>query len=105
MVDVFDVSDDESEKTTDTATDAKKKKSTGLPDIEGEESVEIFVSRYKKALLNRRTLIKDVKDRLKDEGCASHESLAFMFMLPLPVFALLAGSGSTCKPEGGHEKP
>ena len=76
MVDVFDVSDDESDKTESAAVaDTKKKKSAGLPDIEGEETVEILVSRYKKALLNRRTQLKDVVQRLKDEECTSHEFL------------------------------
>ena len=117
MVDVFDVSDDETDKKTE-EVEAKKKKGGGaaLPDVEGDETVDVFLNRYKKALLNRRTLLKDVKQRLKDEACTSHEffDCKLSFRLPVVVFFALSfiyenmymyilHESCFCKPEGRHE--
>ncbi|CAE7257020.1 unnamed protein product, partial [Symbiodinium necroappetens] len=51
---------------------SKKCKGSGLPPLEGSESVEAFVAKYKKTLLNKRSLLKEAKERLEKEECASH---------------------------------
>ncbi|CAK9087882.1 unnamed protein product [Durusdinium trenchii] len=68
--DAVDVSDDESE-----SKDLKKKPTSGLPPIEGDETYAQFTNKYKKAMLNRRQVYKDVSERLSSEGCTTHEFL------------------------------
>ena len=47
----------------------KKCKGSGLPPLDGSETVEAFVAKYKKTLLNKRTLLKEAKERLEKEEC------------------------------------
>ena len=53
----------------------KKCKGPGLPPLDGSETVEAFVAKYKKTLLNKRTLLKEAKERLEKEECATHRTL------------------------------
>lgn len=55
--------------------DLKKKPTSGLPPIEGDETYAQFTNKYKKAMLNRRQVYKDVSERLSSEGCTTHEFL------------------------------
>ena len=70
--DCLDVSDDENGPER-LGGSAKKARGVGLPLLEGSESVEQFVSKYKKTLLNKRSLFKEAKDRLDIEKCQSHQ--------------------------------
>eukprot|EP00439_Symbiodinium_sp_Y106_P059595 s879_g8.t1 len=48
---------------------------SGLPELEGPETPDQFVQKYKKYLLNRRAAYKDAVDRIKTDGCRGHEIL------------------------------
>ena len=52
-----------------------KKKAAGLPELDGEESVADFVSKYKKTCLNKRQVFRETSERLVKEECAGHEKL------------------------------
>ncbi|CAE7515481.1 unnamed protein product [Symbiodinium sp. CCMP2592] len=54
---------------------SKKAKGSGLPPLDGSESVDTFVSKYKKTLLNKRGLLKEAKERLEKEACTTHRLL------------------------------
>ena len=77
--DAWEVSDDETETTN--PADAKKKVSRGgtLPDVEGDAPLAESIAKYKKALLNKRNILKDVSKRLTDEGCTTHMCLDLNF--------------------------
>ncbi|CAE7894769.1 unnamed protein product, partial [Symbiodinium necroappetens] len=73
--DSFEISDDETVPDSKAAAEGKngKKggrnpKGAGLPMIvEGEQDLSGSVAKYKKAMLNKRTVLKEVKDRLVEE--------------------------------------
>ncbi|CAE7750009.1 unnamed protein product, partial [Symbiodinium sp. CCMP2456] len=48
---------------------------SGLPELEGPETPDQFVQKYKKYLLNRRAAFKEANDRIKADGCRGHETL------------------------------
>ncbi len=54
-----------------------KKKSVPFPDIEGEESVQDFLAKYKRGLLGRRTAYKDMLQKWTDASPATGAFLAF----------------------------
>ncbi|CAK9084614.1 CRAL-TRIO domain-containing protein [Durusdinium trenchii] len=55
--------------------DLKKKPTSGLPPIEGDETYAQFTNKYKKAMLNRRQVYKDVSERLSSEGCSNFQNM------------------------------
>ncbi|CAE7020900.1 unnamed protein product [Symbiodinium sp. CCMP2456] len=74
--DTFEISDEESVPDSKAAAQGKKgsnrtaAKAAALPLIvEGEQDLAGSVAKYKKALLNKRTVLKEVKDRLDAEKC------------------------------------
>lgn len=77
--DCLDLSDAEDEpkeaKDVKDGKPAKKCKGSGLPALEGSETVDAFVAKYKKTLLNKRSLLKEAKERLEKEQCATHRFL------------------------------
>ena len=89
--DAFEISDDEQgPREEDAAKQSKKKKQAqGLPmTIENEADLKLQISKYKKALLNKRGLLKDAKQRLEEEGCQAHLRLGLL-MCAVLGFALL----------------
>ena len=51
-------------------------KKAGLPLIvEGDKELTASLGKYKNALLNKRTVLKEVKDRLVEEKCSTHQPL------------------------------
>ena len=71
MGDLLEVTDDEG------PGDAKgaKKKGAALPDLDGDETVAEFVSKYKKTCLNKRQIFRETAERLTREQCTGHEKL------------------------------
>ena len=75
--DAFEVEDDD----PDNEEPEKEKKKRGggagsaLPVLEGPETVEGFLMKFKKACLSKRSLLKEVRDRLESENCATHRKL------------------------------
>ena len=57
---------------TDKPPEKPKKKLDEFPDIEGEESVTEYVGQYKRACLNRKSLLKTTKDRLIKDKAEGH---------------------------------
>ena len=86
--DLLEISDDESEKANPNSNG--KKKATGLPELDGEETIQEFVSKHKKACLAKRQLFRDALDRLKNDGAAGHEQLGPTFSLHFPGCSCLA---------------
>lgn len=113
--DSFEISDDESVPDSMAATQGKKggnrtaAKSAGLPLVtEGDKDLSANLAKYKKAMLNKRTVLKEVKDRLEEEKCTSCKSLVtlhvyiVLFVLVHPFLGLLAcyhvtNRGTTCR--------
>ncbi|CAE7827987.1 unnamed protein product [Symbiodinium sp. CCMP2592] len=99
--DSFEISDDESVPDSKAAEGKNGRKGggrggvkTGLPLIvEGDKDLTANLGKYKKALLNKRTVLKEVKDRLVDEKCSTHQSLVTQHMniVLLMVMNLLIG--------------
>ena len=99
--DSFEISDD------DTVPDSKaaegkngrkggKPKGAGLPMVvEGEKDMAGVIGKYKKALLNKRTVLKEVKDKLTEEKCTTHGNLVtqyiniFLFVFVYVLIGLL----------------
>ena len=81
--DSFEISDDETVPDSKAAAEGKNgrkggknPKGAGLPMIvEGEQDLSGAVAKYKKAVLNKRTVLKEVKDRLVEENCSTHQPL------------------------------
>ena len=81
--DSFEISDDETVPDSKAAAPKKNKggnrtaaKAAGLPLIvEGEKDLPGTLGKYKKAMLNKRTVLKEVKDRLEEEQCTSCKPL------------------------------
>lgn len=72
-------------------------KASGLPMVvEGDNDLSGTLAKYKKAMLNKRTVLKEVKDRLEDEKCTSCKPLVtlhiniVLFVLVFPFTGLLA---------------
>ena len=69
--DAFDCEDEE-----DVPEDkGKKNKQSGLPLLEGPESVDQFIGKFKRACLAKRQALNEVKCRLESESCQSHQKL------------------------------
>jgi len=101
--DSFEISDDETVPDSKAAANGKKggnrtaAKASGLPMIvEGDNDLSGTLAKYKKAMLNKRTVLKEVKDRLEDEKCTSCKPLVtlhiniVLFVLVFPFTGLLA---------------
>lgn len=100
--DAFDVEEEEEE---EAAPPPKKgRTSTALPTLEGPESLEAFLTKYKKACLSKRQAMKEVQDRLETEQCTSHKNLVCMcpFFLLVPSnkkgYNVSVNQGVTRKP-------
>ena len=81
--DSFEISDDDSVPDSKAAEGKGGRKGpgrggtkAGLPLIvEGDKELTASLGKYKKALLNKRTVLKEVKDRLVEEKCSTHQPL------------------------------
>ena len=74
-LDLTDNEDDDKDGKDGKEANGKKVKGSGLPPLDGSESVDTFVSKYKKTLLNKRGLLKEAKERLEKEACTTHRLL------------------------------
>lgn len=88
--DTFEISDEESVPDSKAAAQGKKgsnrtaAKAAALPLIvEGEQDLAGSVAKYKKALLNKRTVLKEVKDRLDAEKCTTCKPLVTLHVSTL----------------------
>lgn len=63
--------EDEDEKPLD--GNAKKKNLAALPEIDGDESLADYLSKFKRACLGKKTLLRDVEDRLREDQVKGHE--------------------------------
>ena len=82
--DAFEVSEDEGSNEDAEVEKGKKKKQNGrggLPEVEGDGDLKTIVQKYKKGLLNKRSVIKDVQTRLEQEECRTCTSLETAFSL------------------------
>lgn len=87
--DVMELSDEESPSSPSQEEEVppgSKPKSKGLPSIEGSETCAEFVSKYKRAVLNRRQVFKDAAERWAQEKPMSGKtfgwkSYQFLFVL------------------------
>ena len=57
---------------------AKRKKLPEYPHVEGEESLQEFLGQYRRAVLSRKALLKQGKDRLDKDGATGHEHLGYI---------------------------
>ena len=63
--------------------------------VEGEKDMAGVIGKYKKALLNKRTVLKEVKDKLTEEKCTTHGNLVtqyiniFLFVFVYVLIGLL----------------
>ena len=55
---------------------AVRKKVSEWPTIEGDESVAEYLGQYRRAVLSRKALLKNGKERLEKEGGKGYECLA-----------------------------
>ena len=95
--DSFEISDDETLPDSKAAAQLKKPgagnktaaKAAALPLIvEGEKDLSGSLAKYKKALLNKRTVLKEVKDRLESEQCTTCKPLVTLQTLTLSCSCL-----------------
>ena len=63
--------EDEEEKPVDGS--GKKKTIGALPEIEGEESVADYLTKFKRACLSKKTQLRDLEDKLKEDQVRGHE--------------------------------
>ena len=94
--DAVECSEDEDEK-NDGRSGEQKKRGSGLPGLEGSETCEAFVQKYKKTLLNKRSSLKDAKERLTAENCTSSRCLGHATCMCRCVLCL-----SVCFLVGAH---
>lgn len=67
----------------------KKKPSAGLPVLEGPETADAFIAKFKRACLSKRQSLNEVRARLEAEQCASHKTHSctkgFLYICTTPV--------------------
>ena len=51
----------------------KKKNPASLPELDGEESLGDYLSRFKRACLSKKTVLRDVEERLREDQVKGHE--------------------------------
>ena len=94
--DCFEISDDEAAEQKEEEPERKRRPPRkGLLDIEGETPLPELIQSYKKALLNKRSVLKDVRNRLTEEKCETHKLPAWTVVYcscstAAVVFVLLA---------------
>ena len=113
--DSFEISDDESVPDSKAAQNKKggnrtAAKAAALPMIvEGEKDLAGAVAKYKMALLNKRTVLKEVKDRLEAEQCTTCKPLVtlhintVLFLFVHVLFSLLLLQVVVSQTEGRFE--
>ena len=112
VVILFEISDDESVPDSKAAQNKKggnrtAAKAAALPMIvEGEKDLAGAVAKYKKALLNKRTVLKEVKDRLEAEQCTTCKPLVTLHIKHCLVLVCtcalqLASVACCCVPNRG----
>ena len=55
-----------------------KKKAIAFPELEGEESVQDFLAKYKRQCLSRKSLLRDLQERIAEEKPISGQNLALI---------------------------
>jgi|Cyp1metagenome_2_1107374.scaffolds.fasta_scaffold22817_9 hypothetical protein len=61
--DLMEIEDGGGDDSTETPAKPKGKKSDPFPSIEGDEPLQEFVSKYKKACLNRKTMFRELHEK------------------------------------------